>query len=347
MRALALAALLAAPAAARRPVTPPAPEFPADAVWINSQPLPLSRMRGRKAVLVAFLNPSGLHSLRLVPVLKALFDRYALSQLMVVGVVTPELEVQKNPAWIRAAAKRLGLEFPVVVDSDRRLWNAYANDGWPSVYLIDRKGLLVFDHLGEGDYEELERVVREELDELTSGLPEPVEPPEPRTQDCGRATADVAMGARAKRPPLRLDAEIESNHLLVASRDGEVATRGRWTPEADGLRLAQGNKDQLAFVRVIYQGAQAMAVLAPAADKPQRFFVKVDDQWLYEGVAGKDVRYDDDGRSYVLADEPRLYDLARDSGKPREHELQVLPEGKGGGVFGFSFADRCLATSLP
>ena len=346
MRAFFLAALLAAPAGAVRPVTPPAPEFAPGAVWINSKPLSLARLRDRKVVLIAFLNPSGIHSLRLLPVLKSWFDRYALSQLMVVGVIAPDIEAQKDPAWIRAEIKRLGVEFPVVVDADRALWKAYANEGWPAMYLINRRGLLVFDHLGASDYEEFERETRDALGELVSALPPAVDAPETRTKGCGRVTDDIAMGDRAKAPPRASDQGLRERQLLIESREGELASRGKWAMEPDGMRLTQANAAQGAFVSVIYQAAQAMAVLAPPPGKTQRFFVKRDDQWLYEGIAGKDLHFDDDGRSYVTVKDARLYDLARDA-DGKTHELTVIPEGTGGGIFGFSFADRCTAIDLP
>ncbi len=347
MRALALAVLLAAPAGAVRPITPPAPEFPPGAAWINAKPLSLAMMRGRKVVLVVFLNPTALNSIRILPVLKAWFDRYALSQLMVVGVVTPDLDIQRDAVWVQSAMKRLGVEFPVVIDGDRRLWKGYANEGWPALYVIDRKGLIVFDHLGEGGYGEIEREIRAALADVADSIPDPVAAREPETKECGHATPEVALGARAKKRPIVLDDDYSKrNLLLVESREGELSTHGKWDVEPDGLRLAQTNADQSGFVRVIYEANQALAVLAPVPGRKTRFFVKLDDQWLYEGIAGRDIRIDDDGRSYVLADDLRLYDLARDRGD-KPHELYVVPEDKGGGVYGFTFADACTATRLP
>ena len=347
MKAVWLAALLAAPAGAVRPITPPAPEFTPGAAWINSKPLSLTLMHGRKVVLVVFLNPTGLHSLRLLPVLKAWFDRYALSQLMIIGVVTPELEIQKDAAWVRAEMKRVGVDFPVVIDGNRRLWKGYANDGWPAMYVIDRKGRIVFDHLGEGDYAEIETEMREALADVADSVPDPVAPPEPRTKECGRATADIAMGVRAAVRPLKLDNDFSTRHLLlVESRVGELASRGKWELERDGLRLSHAAPDRGDFVRVVFEAAQALAVLAPPAGKKTLFFVKIDDQWLYEGIAGRDVRFDDDGRSFVEVDSARLYDLVRDS-DDATHELYVMPGGAGGGVYGFQFADACIATNLP
>lgn len=349
MRALALAALLAAPARATRPLTPPAPEFPPNRAWLNAKPLTMSLMRGRKVVLVAFLDPSSLHSVREIAVLKAWFDRYALNQLMIVGVVTPTLQIQRNVVWLNGQLQRLGVDFPVIVDNDRKVWKAYANDGWPALYLVDRRGRIVFDRLGEGDYEAFEGELRAALAELvgSGSLPPAVAPPEPPARDCGRSTPDVIMGSRAKAKAVAVVASLGRHDPTIAeTRQGEIASSGAWTMTVDGLVLARDNRSQDAFVRVVYRAAQVLGVLAPPAGGRTRFFVKRDDQWLHEGDAGRDVRFDDDGRSYVDADWPRIYDLVHDS-VDQLHEVYVIPERRGAGVYGFSFADSCLVTTLP
>jgi len=349
VKAFALALMLAAPAAAVRPLTPPAPEFPDGIAWLNSKPLPLSLLRGRKAVVVAFLNPVGLDSIREEAALKAWFDRYALSGLMVVGVVTPSLELERDVLWLKAELKRTGIEFPVVVDSDRKLWDAYQSEGWPALYLIDRKGRIVFDTLGEGGYQDFETELRAALADIVgeSELPAAVAFPEPRTADCGAATPETPLGGRAKKPARRLGAgDPRRDQILTDAHLGEVVYDGRWESTADGLKLAHSNSSLDDFVRVSYQASQVLAVLAPPPGRRARFFLKRDDEWLHEGDAGRDVLYDDDGRSYVEAAAPRLYDLARDDAS-HPHQLFVYPEAAGAKIHVFSYADACLVTDLP
>lgn len=349
MRALALALLLAAPARAERPINPPAPEFPPGAAWLNAKFLSLERLRGRKVTLVAFLNPTSANSLRTLPALKAWFDRYALHDAMVIAVITPELDAHRDPVWVKRIMKRFGVEFPVVLDTDRRLWKAYGNEGWPALYIVDHKGRIVFDRLGEGGYQEVERELRTALLGLVSAdtLPQPVNPAEPKIR-CGRATPDIPFGARhGGGEAIALDQDFSrARSFIVASREGEKATYGKWDAEPDGLRLAQKNSSQSAFVRVVYGGAQALATLAPSPTGRTRVFVKQDDLWLHEGIAGKDIRFDDDGRSFVELDETRLYDLVRDPAD-RPHELYLIPDRRGAGIFGASFSDACSVTDLP
>lgn len=351
LRTLAAAAALALPAAAERPINPPAPEFPNEAAWINASGLTMRRLSGRKAALLAFVNLSSPNSVRLLPVLKAWFERYALPHLMVIAVITPDLDFQKDPVLIKRAVERFGIEYPVILDPDRRLWRAYQPEGWPALFLVDPRGRIVFDRLGEGGYREVEREIRAVLSELVdvSALPPPTNPAEPRTRECGPATPEISLGARrGSRSPKNLaNDHSRLGRAVVASREGEVAVRGQWEPQPDGLRLTEPNDEHDKFLRVVYRAAQLLAVLGPGENKkPARVYVKQDDLWLHSGNAGKSVSFDADGRSYVVVDEPRLYDLIRESAvQPRE--LSLIPDRAGTTVHALNFSDTCAVTALP
>ena len=134
--------------------------------------------------------------------------------------------------------------------------------------------------------------------------------------------------------------------LIVEARDGETAHNGRWETESDGLRLAQANKTQSSFLRIVYHAAQALAIMSPAETGRTRVFVKQDDLWLHEGNKGRDIQFDDDGRSFVVLDTPRLYDLTRES-IHTPHELFLIPDRQGTTIHGLSFSDACVVTTLP
>ena len=334
------------PSRAGRTYTPIAPEFPMDAVWINAKPLTLKQLRLHRVVLVAFFSTANLNSVRALAALKTWNERYEFSGLLIVGVHTPEFGFQKDPVLLRAELKSLGVRFPVFLDNDRKYWNELGNEGWPSLFLIDHKTHLVFDHLGEGGYSDFEGEIRGALNAAGFVVPKvPALYPDPRNMDCGAMTADLSLGLR-RGHTLPMANAPGPRAMLTSAREGETAYSGRWDIEPDDLRLAQKNPDQTASLRLIYRGSRAFAVISPPAAKGNPIFVRQDQMWLHPGNAGKDVQFDDDGRSYVIARQPGLFHLTQNPDDAL-HELTVIPETPGTAVYGFSFSDRCLDKDLP
>ena len=347
---LLLFLLAAATARAERPLHPLASEFPPESAWLNATHLSLSQMRQKKIVVIAFINPTSINSIRVLPALKAWFDRYGLSQVMVIAALTPDLDFHREAVWAKQLLKRYGIEYPVILDNNRRLWKAYGNEGWPALYLVDRRGHIVFDRLGEGGYQEFEKELRTALADLieASSLPPKTEIADPPRRECGGTPPQFNHRTRpGARPTLTLNKDTSKRRpLIVKARDGETAHYGRWDNERDGLRLAEGNKTQSSFLRVVYHAAQALAIMSPAETSPTRVFVKQDDLWLHEGNKGRDIQFDADGRSFVVLDMPRLYDLTRDS-ISTPHELFLIPDRQGAKIHGLAFSDACVVTALP
>jgi len=139
-----------------------APTFPRDLPWVNVAPLRMDKQRGRP-VLVEFWDFCRVNSLRTLPYVKAWHARYAEHGLRVIGVHTGGFACSRDEPAVRAAVGRLGIEHPVVIDSDLAVWDAYGNEGWPARYLWDQRGALFSYHYGEGGYDETEADVQELL----------------------------------------------------------------------------------------------------------------------------------------------------------------------------------------
>ena len=142
-----------------------APPFPARLPWVNVQSLRMDQQRGRP-VLVEFWDFCRVSSLRTLPYVKAWHDRYAEAGLRVVSVHSPGFEPSRDESGVRAAVERLGIEHPVLIDAQLRLWTAYDNEGWPARYLwapAERGHVLHEFHYGEGGYRETELAIQELL----------------------------------------------------------------------------------------------------------------------------------------------------------------------------------------
>jgi thiol-disulfide isomerase/thioredoxin len=139
-----------------------APEFQGIDNWINSPPLTLAQLKG-KVVLVEFWTYSCINCIHVTPYVKGWRARYKDRGLVVVGVHTPEYGYEKVPANVESAVKRFGIQYPVAQDNRYDTWQAYGNNYWPAIYLIDRDGRVVYRHFGEGDYAQTEARIQQLL----------------------------------------------------------------------------------------------------------------------------------------------------------------------------------------
>jgi thiol-disulfide isomerase/thioredoxin len=140
-----------------------APEFAQIGGYINTPdsiiPLTLSSLKG-KVVLVDFWAYSCINCIRTIPHLNDWNQKYADNGLVIVGVHSPEFEFEKNYDNVKAAVQRLGITYPVVLDSNHGTWNAYGNQYWPRDYLIDSQGYIRDSHIGEGGYDQTEKAIQ-------------------------------------------------------------------------------------------------------------------------------------------------------------------------------------------
>ncbi|MBV9311903.1 MAG: redoxin domain-containing protein [Solirubrobacterales bacterium] len=139
-----------------------APHFPRGLQWINVASLRMDQQRGRP-VLIEFWDFCRPNSIRTLPYVKAWDERYREAGLRVIGVHTSGFEPSREADAVGDAVARLGIEYPVVVDSEYEIWQLYGNLGWPARYLFNQEGTLFEYHYGEGDYEETERAIQKLL----------------------------------------------------------------------------------------------------------------------------------------------------------------------------------------
>jgi thiol-disulfide isomerase/thioredoxin len=139
-----------------------APEFAQISGYINTpnnNPLTLSSLRG-KVVLVYIWTYTCINSIRPMPYIDDWNQKYSDKGLVIVGVHSPEFQFEKKYTNVKDAVQRFGIRYPVILDSDHGTWNAYGNNYWPRFYLIDTQGYIRYDHIGEGNYDQIERSIQ-------------------------------------------------------------------------------------------------------------------------------------------------------------------------------------------
>ncbi len=170
--------------------------------WINSPPLKAESLQG-KVVLVDFWTFECGNCLNALPHVKALEAKYRDRGLVVVGVHSPELAEERQAVNVKAAVERLGVVYPVALDADYRIWDAFHNQYWPAVYLLDASGRIRYRHFGEGDYDGQDRAVAALLAERDSDPPAPKYTKPSKSELKKRLTPlqyDVTQNAATERP---------------------------------------------------------------------------------------------------------------------------------------------------
>ncbi len=141
----------------------PAPEIMSP-TWINSEPLKLEELRG-KVVMVEFWTFGCWNCRNIEPYVKAWHKKYEKDGLVVIAVHSPEFNHEKEVARVKDYVEENSISYPVPIDNDFRNWRRYKNRYWPTLYVIDKKGTIQYTRIGEGAYEQTERIIQRLLAE--------------------------------------------------------------------------------------------------------------------------------------------------------------------------------------
>lgn len=134
-----------------------APEI-AEGTWFNTSATSLAQLRG-KVVLLEFWTFGCYNCRNTLPYMKLWHEKFSGSNFQIIGVHTPEFESEKNLTNVRNRIAQLAIKYPVVTDNEYKTWNAYDQQYWPVMYLLDKKGIIRYVHIGEGNYDVIERQI--------------------------------------------------------------------------------------------------------------------------------------------------------------------------------------------
>lgn len=259
-----------------------APDFSGGGPWLNSAPLTVDQLRG-KVVLVDFWTYSCINCQRTMPYLRSWWDKYQNKGLVIIGVHTPEFEFEKKTENVAESAKELGVSWPVVQDNDYRIWQAYDNHFWPHKYLINQEGKIVYDHIGEGAYQETEAKIQELLGTemaLTQEDPVPSSPGQTPELYAGyeRGRLGNREGHRPGQTVSYQDPQDYQPDLLYLA--------GAWENQAQFLRHAD---DKEAAVILRFRAKDVFLVMKLTSGKDYRLAVELDGRPISSAQSGRDV----------------------------------------------------------
>ncbi len=209
---------------------PTAKELSSPQGFINTEEFKIADMIGKKVILVDFWTYSCINCQRTTPYLIAWYDKYKDQGLEIIGVHTPEFDFEKKYDNVARAVKEMGIKYPVVLDNNYGTWNAYENRYWPRKYLIDIDGYIVYDHIGEGGYDETEKAIQNALEERKQKLNLDA----PITKDMAKPSGAISMDqAQVKSPEVYFGAD--RNEFLGNGRRGVVGSQTFTLPATTNL----------------------------------------------------------------------------------------------------------------
>lgn len=215
----------------------PAPALNGGA-WINSAPLTTKDLRG-KVVLYDFWTYSCVNCVRTLPYLTSWSQRYRGDGLVVVGIHSPEFQFEHDLGNVRRAVTELHVSYPVVLDNQLAIWSAFKNNYWPADYLVDRAGRIRSMHIGEGDYENTENLLRRLLGVVKTS-PRAQSPHLPRAgntpTDADKLTLETYLGTDRGATNANLGTHTYPEPKAAELFDGEAQVGGSWTATPQYLR---------------------------------------------------------------------------------------------------------------
>jgi cytochrome c biogenesis protein CcdA/thiol-disulfide isomerase/thioredoxin len=326
-----------AAAAAALPIEDDLPDLNGAVQWLNSPPLTAEQLAG-KVVLVDFWTYSCINCLRELPYVRAWADKYKDKGLVVIGVHAPEFAFERNIDNVKKAVADLKLDFPIAIDNNYKIWQAFSNEYWPAEYVVDAKGHIRHHQFGEGDYDNTERVIQELL--VAAGA-----------KDVPTTLVSVnASGAEAasdttddQSPETYIGFERAANFIsaggAIHSKAQDYTTgtpklnqwglTGTWTVDGDRATLDKAGGG------IVYRfhARDLHLVLGPGPDgKPIRFAVTIDG-----APPGDNHGTDTDANGQGTVTSERLYQLVRQSGPVTDHTFEIHFLEPGVQAYSFTF----------
>jgi thiol-disulfide isomerase/thioredoxin len=315
--------------------------------WFNSEPISISALKGY-VLLLDFWDYTSQSCIHSQPYVNEWYRRYREFNFVTVGIHTPEFKIGKDPDNIVQAMKKAGIKYPVVMDNDAIIWTAYASHIWPTRFLVDKEGFVRYAHEGEGGYEQFERAIQSLLAEAGyhGTMPELMEP----LRDVDRAgaisfrpTVEVRLGylkgtlgnAEGYGPESTIEYDNEGLRL-----PGRVYLKGKWYNEKESVRF-DGESHEEGQVSLIYEAVEANSVLEPEHHSPCTIVATQDGRPLTKESAGIDIRFDREGRSLLVVDSPRMFQIVRNT-EFGQHELGLSTGSAGLALYAFSFGTSVI-----
>jgi len=313
-----------------------APELVGISGYINTTPEELANAIKGKVVLYDIWTYSCINCLRTLPFITSWNEKYSDQDLLIIGIHSPEFEFEKDINNVKIAVAKYGIHYPVVLDNDKKTWDAFQNNYWPRKYIADHEGYIRYDHIGEGGYQETEKVIQDLLRE--------------RNESLGLNTfsakefvkIDEFDSSEFRTPELYFGYDFVSGRNQLGSPEGFKPNQdvtysipqskqlhnfyldGTWKNLKGSMKLISDSGS----IVVPYSGKEVNIVTAGEGNLK----IKIDGKIIDSSISGKDVGT----LGSIQVHEPGLYNIVQ-TDTTEEHTLEILVESPGFEIFTFTF----------
>ncbi len=313
-----------------------APDLVGIAHYLNTTPEELSEEINGKVVLYDIWTYSCINCIRTLPYITAWDDKYADQGLLIVGIHSPEFEFEKDPENVKMALDKYGIDYPVVLDNDMETWKAFDNRYWPRKYIADHEGYIRYDHIGEGGYQETEKIIQQLLDERAVSLGIQM------ASAASLVDIEAFEHSMFKTPELYFGYKFAQNRNQLGSEEGfqpgKIVTysesskidlhkfylTGDWKNYEDSMELVSDT----GTIRLLYNAKQVNIVTENDAELE----IFLDGEPIPAKYSGDDIT----SGNRLTVSEPDLYNIIS-SENSSSHLMEIQIEGRGFQIFTFTF----------
>ena len=312
-----------------------APDLVGIANYINTTPEELKKEIKGKVVLYDIWTYSCINCIRTLPYITAWDEKYSDDGLLVIGIHSPEFEFEKNVDNVKKAVEKHGIMYPVVLDNDMETWQAFENRYWPRKYLADYEGYIRYDHIGEGAYDETEKIIQQLLKERAEHLGVQVASAEPLVdieefQHTSFRTPELYFGYKFAPGRNQLgntegfSPNSEVKYTMPDNfREHYFYLNGVWKNLEGSMRLVSEH----GTIKLPYHAKEVNIV----AGNDAHLEILLDGVPISVEAQGKDV-----SNSIVDVSEPTLYNIVNTK-NPESHILEIKVNEPGFEIFTFTF----------
>jgi thiol-disulfide isomerase/thioredoxin len=327
-----------------------APEIYGD-YWLNSDPLPISVLRGN-VVLVDFWDATCPVCFRGIPYVQEWLRRYSELGLVVIGVHSPKFPFEKNPAFVETVVRQLEIQYPVVMDNDMLMQNLFRTRLLPSRCLIDKNGFFRYIHEGEGSYHAFESSIQSLIAEIGyrgefPTLMEPIREEDRPGVHLYRATPEIFVGYQKGtigNTEGYFPQAVHTYHDPHIYLEGRIYLEGEFLVNKHFVKF-EGDESEEGKIILRYMAKEVYVVIDAVGKTNYEVFVTQDGKDITPEIAGKDIKFDNLGRSYLVIGGPQLYSVVKNS-EHSEHVLNLFSRSNGFAFYAASFTSAPITESI-